>query len=224
MRYDTAKRVRVLGRPRFAIAMCMAMVIIGWISNSIKTWGAVSTSLQSPSAALIGSANLKYNSCLAALGSYPCYVQSMAWQDWATCMQVHLELMGWQQTDLHRPRTAFQDFIVRCRAHLPWTQHSNHTAVLLEFRALERQTRFSIDNIMSNLPIHWRVQIVGGPSMHALASRLYADEIAAQKVVVTSLALNNVAQVRPAVVHDCVGYARTKTKTFSCSCSHRRVG
>lgn len=205
MHHDTAKkRLRVIGRPRIFIAIFSAMVTIAWISNSIKTWGAMSTTLQFASVAprpfsvKNGDAD---NHCLIVLGSYPCYEQSIAWGDWAACMEGHLELMGWQQSDSRHPGAAFRDFIVRCRAHLPWTQHSNHTAVLLEFRALERQMRFSIDNIMGNLPIHWRVQIVGGPSMSALASRLYPDEIAAQKVVLTTMALDNVEQVRPAMVY-----------------------
>lgn len=134
------------------------------------------------------------NLCLDAVASSPCQRYSSAWRDWTSCMQTYLESIGWY-TYPGRSDGEVADFIYRCRAHLPWSLASNHTAVLLEFRAWERRLRFSVNNIMWNLPIHWRLQIVGGPDMGRLAFRLFRDEVAAGKVIITSLNYENVEQV-----------------------------
>lgn len=145
-------------------------------------------------------ANHECSSFLAS--NNPCQPLSVAWSDWKGCMQRFLDSGGWlgstEQRERQRDSGPFPDFLQRCKSHLPWTgsSSSNHTAVLLEFRALERQMRFSVDNIMGNLPIDWRIQIIGGPSTCKLALELFASEIAAGKVIITFLPYENVAQVR----------------------------
>ena len=82
--------------------------------------------------------------------------------------------------------TGFNAFIVMYRDRLPWTG-SNYTAVLLEFRFLEERLRFSINNALNNLPIHWRIQIVGGTQLCDGVHRLYPFEVAAGKIVPTNI-------------------------------------
>jgi hypothetical protein len=133
--------------------------------------------------------------CLATLASNPCQKTSDAWRDWTSCMQTYLVSTGWYAYP-GQPYGAVADFIYRCRARLPWNLNSNHTAVLVEFRALEDKLQFSVNNIMWNLPIHWRLQIVGGPDMCRLAFRLFRDEVAADKIIITSLDYEKVEQVK----------------------------
>jgi hypothetical protein len=53
----------------------------------------------------------------------------------------------------------FSGFLLRSRGSVPWAQSSNHTAVLLEFRPLRREVRFSIANVRDALPVYWRIQV-----------------------------------------------------------------
>lgn len=133
--------------------------------------------------------------CLALTTFQACCNASTAWDDWKPCIQEHLNPLGWPAHPYLQDDASFADFIFRCKAYLPWTGQSNHTAVLLDFRPLKRRMRFVVDNVMNNLPIDWQIQIVGGPSVCELAFELYAAEIAAQKVIVTLMGHENVEQV-----------------------------
>ena len=84
------------------------------------------------------------------------------------------------------PPTAFDAFIIQYEDHLPW-QESDFTAVLPEFRFFEAPLIFSINNIMNNLPVHGRVQVVGGPAVCDGMRRLFPVEVAAVKVVLTDV-------------------------------------
>lgn len=83
-------------------------------------------------------------------------------------------------------RQAFDAFIIQYKNHLPW-EGSNFTAVLPEFRFFEVPLIFSINNIMNNLPVHWRIQIVGGPAICDGMRRLFSVEVAAGKIVLTDV-------------------------------------
>lgn len=131
---------------------------------------------------------------------HACYpTEATVWEDWRACVEAHL------------PRTkAFRDVLGTARARRLWSsQRSNATAVLLEFRAWAPELRFSVNNALVNLPVHWRVQVVGGPAVCALASRLYPTEIHAGKVVLTDLGFDDMAQTRvSAVLTDLALYER----------------
>ncbi len=92
--------------------------------------------------------------------------------------------------------TPFEEFIVENRHHLPWSMDSNFTAVLVEFRAFRRPLLFSIKNALDNLPVSWRVQIVGGCSILSLAEKLFPIEIAAGKIILTHAGREKMNQVR----------------------------
>lgn len=129
-----------------------------------------------------------YSQCLAALTEEPCQNYLNGWSEWKVCMTDHLQTMR-RQND-----SALADFIFRCKGYLPWMKGSNHTAVLLEFRAMEHNLKFSVANVMDNLPIHWRIQIVGGPEMMQLALELYSPEIAAEKILLLYQGYQHVRQ------------------------------
>ncbi len=116
--------------------------------------------------------------------------ETTVWEDWRACVETHL------------PKTkAFKDVLGTARARRLWSsQRSNATAVLLEFRAWAAELRFSVNNALVNLPVHWRVQVVGGPAVCALASHLYPTEIHAGKVVLTDLGFDDMAQTRVSAV------------------------
>ncbi len=135
-------------------------------------------------------------SCRSILTDSGCQDQTAAWGDWKACMEKHLGSIHRQAEVQGRGAASpFSDFIFRCSPQLAWATKSSYTAVLLEFRALEREMRFSVDNVMKNLPIDWRMQIVGGADVCKLAFELYSAEIAAQKVIVTFLPYDDVQQV-----------------------------
>ena len=190
---------RPRSRQRKPVLALFVVMMIGWwwtLSSShakIQDAASLKDVLSTPQNYFIDDGNGD-SLCLAALASSPCQRYLSAWRDWTSCMQKYLESIGWYAYPA-RSDGAVADFIYRCRAHLPWSLASNHTAVLLEFRPLERRLRFSVNNIMWNLPIHWRLQIVGGPDMCRLAFRLFRVEIAAEKVIITSLDYEKVEQV-----------------------------
>lgn len=169
----------------------LSVAFTWWIYHRVRSWGMFVNNPVGPSPHALHAAvrDAGEGACLEALRYDACQTHLAAWGDWRRCMEQYLVSAG---STFH----SFQNFITRCKAHLPSTTDSDHTAVLLEFRAVERQMRFSVDNVMSNLPVYWRVQIVGGPAMCRLASQLYATEIAAGKVIVTPLAPDNVEQAR----------------------------
>lgn len=184
----------------FSINLNVAMIVFMWCCFShFKAWTIISrdacpqVSASRSLESIAARACSTDRQCLAALGPHNCPTSPfLAWDDWRACMQKHLTSAGWSavaRTD------TFEDFIIRCKTFLPWTMSSNHTAVLLEFRALERQMQFSIDNIMNNLPVHWRLQIVGGRAVNQLASKLFAAEVTAEKVLLTPLEYENIKQV-----------------------------
>lgn len=86
--------------------------------------------------------------------------------------------------------SALETFIVQYREHMPW-QNSTFTAVLPEFRFLEQPVVFVLNNMLNNLPVHWRVQIFAGPSMCNGVRRLFPVETAAGKIVLTDVGDRN---------------------------------
>ena len=62
-------------------------------------------------------------------------------------------------------------------------QNSNYSAVIVEFRPSKSQLRWSIDNMMDNLPVHWLMQIVGGPTVLACVEELYPLEVSIGKIL-----------------------------------------
>ncbi len=90
---------------------------------------------------------------------------------------------------------AFGAFIVKSRDSLPWSLGSNFTAVLLEFRPLGQRLFFSITNAMNNLPVHWRIQVVGGGPICSAARHLFPVEVAAGKIVLTDIGERPLEQV-----------------------------
>lgn len=111
------------------------------------------------------------------------------WQEWQACLITHLA------TNEGQHNIDFQQLISTPRASYPWAS-SNHTAVLLEFRAWERELLFSVNNVLINLPVHWRIQIVGGPAIIGLAHQLFRFYIQAGKIVLTNLGYDNMGQGR----------------------------
>ena len=116
-----------------------------------------------------------------------------AWEDWRTCQTARLRAMHSTSNDSAH---LFDDFLVAHASYLPWMHHSEHTAILLEFRAWERALNFSVHNTMNNLPVHWRIQVAGGPKVCALVQELFPAEIRSGKVILTDLGFDDMTQVR----------------------------
>jgi len=108
--------------------------------------------------------------------------EAVVWDDWRACVIEHA---------LADRGISFEAFIVTRGPQLPWALHSDHTAVLLEFRPWAAAMRFAIKNAMDNLPVHWRVQVVGGLAICRLARRLFPNHVAAGKIIVTDLGLGD---------------------------------
>ena len=126
-------------------------------------------------------------------------MSTTVWQEWQACLTTHFATNQGEHT------IGFQQLITTPRARRLWAT-SNHTAVLLEFRAWERELSFSINNILTNLPVHWRIQIVGGPDIIALAQQLFPAEIQAGKVVLTNLGYDKMKQVQVSRVLTDLGF------------------
>jgi hypothetical protein len=110
------------------------------------------------------------------------------WETWRSCVEQVLALAG---------APSFDAFIESEALRLPWSVEAaadgtTGTAVLLEFRALPHQLRFAVRNAIGNLPVQWRVQVVGGAAICRLAKPLYPHEVAAGKVVTTDLGVGDV--------------------------------
>lgn len=133
------------------------------------------------------------------------------WEEWRSCITLYLVEMRWTNENkggrspcnvsIHLPavNTVFEEFILHQSDLLPWSSPSNVTVVLLEFRALDRQMTFTVKNAMDNLPVHWPIQVVGGPSICALATRLFPVEVAAGKIVLTDLGIDTENHVQDQV-------------------------
>ena len=124
------------------------------------------------------------------------------WWDWKVCKEEFLVASKWRSdpqylnkivslqniTFLAKNTTAFDRFIIQNYEQLPWSVDSNYTAVMMEVRTLERQMSYSINNMMNNLPVHWRVQIMaGGRAMCDMMRKLFPVEIAAGKILLTNI-------------------------------------
>jgi len=102
------------------------------------------------------------------------------WEDWKACLDTNRTRNGDNYT------VDFAQLMTDARARTLWAT-SQHTAVLLEFRAWKRELHFSLGNALTNLPVHWRIQVVGGPSICTMARDLYPVETHVGKVVLTNL-------------------------------------
>jgi len=130
------------------------------------------------------------------------------WEEWRSCIIQYLVEMRWTKKNeggalpgnvsKNSPAVNidFDEFILHQSDLLPWSSPSNVTVVLLEFRALDRQMAFTVTNAMDNLPVHWPIQVVGGPSICALAARLFPVQVAAGKIILTDLGIDAYTQVR----------------------------
>ena len=110
----------------------------------------------------------------------------IVWEEWKQCISSALST---------KSNESFQGFILENGPRLPWSRNSNHTAVLLEFRDVAPKMALVIANIMDNLPLQWRVQVLGGTLVCKLLHQLFPHEIAAGKIVVTLIDMVNVDQV-----------------------------
>lgn len=155
----------------------------------------------------------------------PCLVDdNMAWDDWKACKSQQLADDGWVgevNTQHLRAKACIQNgsfahdcidlparaatqmapfdaFIVQYRDYLPWKK-STFTAVLLEFRFLKAPLIFSINNAMNNLPVNWRIQVVGGRPICNGMRRLFPVEVAAGKIVLTDIGHKRMHQVGPSI-------------------------
>lgn len=162
-----------------------------------------------------GHSPLNASSCL----SNDCLLDdSTAWDEWRTCKTRQLLTQGWAAdkaqvaaaleyadvwsiTSATAPAAVVSDFpsgfdafIVQYQDELPWNG-SNFTAVLLESRFLEERLVFSINNVLNNLPVNWRIQIVGGGQICNGMRRLYPCEVAAGKIVLTDIGDRPMQQV-----------------------------
>ena len=139
--------------------------------------------------------------------------QYTVWEEWKACKAQQLAAAGWWASGGNRAAAArevlarsleeagsavpvalpeelepFDAFILENRDHLPWNQNSTHTAVLNEVRPLERPIWFAVRNMMLNLPVHWRIQIMaGGQEVVDLMHRRFPVEVAAGKIVLTNI-------------------------------------
>lgn len=125
-----------------------------------------------------------------------------AWEEWRRCVTQVLAEIQWinrnalgtlscnVSTTLPGVHTIFENFIIQQSEFLPWSSSPNVTVVFLEFRPLHRQVAFTVRNAMDNLPVHWPIQVVGGPSICALTRRLFPVEVAAGKIALTDLGLD----------------------------------
>lgn len=149
----------------------------------------------------------------------------VAWDEWKACKSQQLIVQGWaadqakvastlgnlRNESVTSPRThvsigttesgmspdgpsAFDTFIVEYKDYLPW-QGSNFTAVFLEFRFLEGPLTFSINNVMNNLPVDWRIQVIGGSTLCNGTRQLFPAEVAAGKIVLTDMGDRPMQQV-----------------------------
>lgn len=59
---------------------------------------------------------------------------------------------------------AFVNFM-KTLSEVPWGKGSDYTAVFLEFRPIRHRVAYALTNAMDNLPVYWRVQVMGGPSV-----------------------------------------------------------
>jgi len=137
------------------------------------------------------------------------------WEEWRSCIIQYLVDMRWTEENeggalpcnvsrnLPAVNTVFEEFILQQSDLLPWSSPSNVTVVLLEFRALDRQIAFTVKNAMDNLPVHWPIQVVGGPAICALATRLFPVEVAAGKIVLTDLGIDTQTRVQDQVRLKC---------------------
>lgn len=117
---------------------------------------------------------------------------TVVWEQWWSCVEQVLALAAASSS-----APSFDAFIESEAMRLPWSVEAaadgtTGTAVLLEFRALPHQLRFTLRNAIDNLPVQWRVQLLGGPAICRLAKRLYPHEVAAGKVVTTDLGVGDV--------------------------------
>lgn len=138
-----------------------------------------------------------------------CLVDSfMPWSEWKACKgkqwarrestrtsDIGPGKRNKSQASLLDASTEFDAFIVKYRDTLPWSLQSNYTAVLLEFRPLRRRLFFPINNAMDNLPVDWRIQVVGGARICNSTRMLFPVEVEAGKIVLTDIGDRRMSQV-----------------------------
>lgn len=140
-----------------------------------------------------------------------------AWDEWRGCVTRLLVLKQWKSYNergtlassspvaLSATTTVFEKFILQHSDHLPWSLSPNVTIVLLEFRAQGQKLAFTVRNAIDNLPIHWPLQVVGGPSICRTMTQLFPVEVAAGKIVLTDLGTEEQHdRVRTSMQYKCV--------------------
>lgn len=168
------------------------------------------------------------------------------WEDWRACKSLQLKGRVWETsksggvvglTRLERVRNtsdadnnkheargvtynSFDGYIIRHSKDLPW-QRTNYSAVLLEFRPLHERLAFSIQNAMYNLPVHWRIQVVGGPSICNATRQLFPVEVAAGKIVLTDIGERTMKHVSNLTVYVPITFSRLVLTILYCDLAIR---
>lgn len=95
-----------------------------------------------------------------------------------------------------RPADHGLSSVEEAEAAAPWHRPSS-CAVLLEFRPLEDQLRWSMDNALDNLPVSWCIQVAGSPTVLQLVNVSHPVEVAVGKIRLLDLGDGrNMTQVR----------------------------
>ena len=109
------------------------------------------------------------------------------WGEYRTCIQSHKNGTTFHDHLREAWKTGFP---------LPW-MHPIGCAVLVEFRPIEKQLRWSTQNALENLPVSWCVLVAGSVAVLDVVQKAFPLEIMIHKLRLLDLKQNEMSQVIP---------------------------
>ncbi len=123
--------------------------------------------------------------CLASRDDF------QVWEEYRTCVEGRVE--GGPHGFYNHLRKTWETQ----SPSFPWTKRPGGSAVLVEFRPLERQLRWSVGNALDNPPVSWCIHIAGSPAVLDVIREAFPAEILVQKIRLLDLMRDDMAQVTP---------------------------
>lgn len=76
----------------------------------------------------------------------------------------------------------------------PWIIQEKYSAVMVEFRCDYPNLQWTLNNTINNLPVSWKIQILGSHDTESCVKKMFPKEVMMGKMLVRNLGIDNMAQ------------------------------
>ena len=175
MAEERSRAVLAKGPGVLALLVVVALVQVAFFDDMIP---------QAMSA--VGGAPDPLRACLVTRDDF------QVWKEYELCVAAHTK-------GPHGFRDRLREEWEDQASAFPWTRHPGGSAILVEFRPLEKQLRWSVQNALDNLPVSWPIHVAGSAAVLNVVREAFPVETLIRKVRLVDLMKNDMSQVMPRI-------------------------